>query len=57
MRSLVEIFAIVGIVALELKALVVGVDGKVLAIAVSLVAGIGGFELGDFTGRKRCQRN
>jgi len=48
MSQLIEILAILGIVFLESRALRMGIDGKVLAIAITLIAGIGGFEIGKF---------
>jgi len=48
MSYLIEILAISGIVFLEYQALQMGIDGKVLAIAITLISGIGGFEIGKF---------
>ena len=52
MSFLIELLAIAGIVFLEFQALKMGINGKVLAIAVTLIAGIGGFEIGKFTKKK-----
>ena len=53
MSQIVGILAIAGIVFLEFRALQLGINGKVLAIAVTLIAGIGGFEIGKFTKNRR----
>jgi len=38
--------AIAGITAIEIIALLLGVNGKVLSLTIALIAGLGGFFLG-----------
>ena len=46
-RTSIEVgMAILGILILEIYALSQGIDGKVLAFAIAIIAGLGGYKLG-----------
>ena len=45
MKKLNVTLAIIGIIAIEIMALLKGIDGKALALALTLIGGLGGWEL------------
>lgn len=46
MKHLISIIAILGIVAIEYMALKAGINGKMLALSLCAIAGLGGYEVG-----------
>ena len=45
-KTLITIIAIIGIVALEIIALLKGIDGQIFATVISVLAGLGGYTVG-----------
>lgn len=46
MSDLVKVAAIIGLVALEYRALSLGIDGMLFSLVVGAIAGLAGYELG-----------
>jgi len=45
-KTLITITAIISIVALEIIALLKGIDGQIFATVISIIAGLGGYTIG-----------